>query len=192
MGPWEKTFPFFLSHLLAIISRNVGTKGHLRKEIVLLKYQVFRFGTKKWWPVWTLKLIGKKHKAFDVGGLWYCSFHHPLGRLQNLERIEWYRAYIVSTKSEFRCLTSCIQHLMTKAGVKFGMLWSLYKFKIESCLTNTWPLNSKEKVKIFDFSDLNFKFWSGPFQMHIQILEYSAIWSFVDYSKFVWEVSFTV
>ena len=46
MGPWEKTFPFFWSHLLAIISRNVGTKGHLRKEIVLLKYQVFRFGTK--------------------------------------------------------------------------------------------------------------------------------------------------
>ena len=54
---------------------------------------------------------------YDIG-----SFHHPLGRLQNLERIEWYRAYIVSTKSEFCCLTSCIQHLMTKAGVKFGML----------------------------------------------------------------------
>ena len=100
MGPWEKTFPFFWSHLLAIISRNVGTKGHLRKEIVLLKYQVFQIWDKKWWPVWTLKFIGKKHKAFDVGGLWYCSFHHPLGRLQNLERIEWYRAYIVSTKSD--------------------------------------------------------------------------------------------
>ena len=46
MGPWEKTFPFFWSHLLAIISRNVGMKGHLRKEIVLLKYQFFRFMTK--------------------------------------------------------------------------------------------------------------------------------------------------
>ena len=46
MGPWEKTFPFFWLHLLAIISRNVGTKGHLRKEIILLKYQVFRFRTK--------------------------------------------------------------------------------------------------------------------------------------------------
>ena len=46
MGPWEKTFPFFWSHLLAIISRNVGTKGHLRKEIILLKYQFFRFMTK--------------------------------------------------------------------------------------------------------------------------------------------------
>ena len=44
--PWEKTFPFFWSHLLAIISRNVGTKGHLRKEIILLKYQFFRFMTK--------------------------------------------------------------------------------------------------------------------------------------------------
>ena len=55
-GPWEKTFPFFWSHLL--LRRNVGmrghlrkeiillTRGHLRKEIVLLKYQVFRFGTK--------------------------------------------------------------------------------------------------------------------------------------------------
>ena len=46
MGPWEKTFPFFWSHLLVLISRNVGTKGHLRKEIILLKYQFFRFMTK--------------------------------------------------------------------------------------------------------------------------------------------------
>ena len=46
LGPWEKTFPFFWSHLLAIISRNVGMKGHLRKEIILLKYQFFRFMTK--------------------------------------------------------------------------------------------------------------------------------------------------
>ena len=37
---------FFGSNLLAIVSRNVGTKGHLRKEIVLLKYQFFRFMTK--------------------------------------------------------------------------------------------------------------------------------------------------
>ena len=36
----------FGSHLLAIISRNVGTKGHLRKEIVLLKYKFFRLMTK--------------------------------------------------------------------------------------------------------------------------------------------------
>ena len=46
MGPWEKKFPFFWSHLLAILSRNVGMKGHLRKEIILLKYQFFRFMTK--------------------------------------------------------------------------------------------------------------------------------------------------
>ena len=38
-----------------------------------------------------------------------------------LERITLYRAFIASTKSEFRCLTSCIQQLMTKAGVRFGM-----------------------------------------------------------------------
>ena len=49
-------------------------------------------------------------------------FTIPKEWLQNLERIEWYQAYMVSTKSEFCCLTSCIQHLMTKAGVKFGML----------------------------------------------------------------------
>ena len=47
MGPGEKMFPFFGSHLLALINRrNVGTRGHLRKEIVLLKYQFFRFRTK--------------------------------------------------------------------------------------------------------------------------------------------------
>ena len=79
MGPWEKTFPFFWSHLLAIISRNVGTKGHLRKEIVLLKYQVFRFGTKSGGQFELLNW----HKAFDVGGLWYCSFYHLLGWFQN-------------------------------------------------------------------------------------------------------------
>ena len=42
----RKHLCFFLSHLLAIISRNVGTKGHLRKEIILLKYQFFRFMTR--------------------------------------------------------------------------------------------------------------------------------------------------
>ena len=31
----------------------------------------------------------------------------------------------------------------------------LYKFKIKPCLTNTWPLNSEEKVTIFYFSDFN-------------------------------------
>ena len=42
----ENVSVFFGSHLLAIVGRNVGTKGHLRKEIVLLKYQFFRFMTK--------------------------------------------------------------------------------------------------------------------------------------------------
>ena len=130
MGPWEKKFPFFWWHLLAIISRNVGKKGHLRKEIVLLKYQVFRFGTKSGGQFELLNWLEKSTRLLMLEDYeWYCSFHHPLGRLQNLERIELYWAYIVSTKSEFRCLTLCIQHLMTKAGV-FGMLWRLYKFKI--------------------------------------------------------------
>ena len=43
----RKHFCFFGSHLLALISRrNVGMRGHLRKEIVLHKYQFFRFRTK--------------------------------------------------------------------------------------------------------------------------------------------------
>ena len=29
----------------------------------------FQIWDKKWWPVLTLKLIGEKHKAFEVGGL---------------------------------------------------------------------------------------------------------------------------
>ena len=37
----------FNKQLLALINRrNVGTRGHLRKEIILLKYQFFRFRTK--------------------------------------------------------------------------------------------------------------------------------------------------
>ena len=56
--------------------------------------------------------------------------------------------------SNLPCLT-CTQQLMTKAGVRFGMLWRLYKFKIYPCLTNTWPLNFKEKVTNFYFSDFN-------------------------------------
>ena len=87
-GPWEKTFPFFGSHLLALISRNVGTKGHLRKEIILLKYQFFRFRPKSGGQV---ELIDwRKVQGFDVGGLWYCSFYHPLGRLQNWTNLHRY------------------------------------------------------------------------------------------------------
>ena len=130
-GSLRENVSIFWSHLLAIISRNVGTKGHLRKEIVLLKYQVFRFGTKSGGQFELLNWLEKSTRLLMLEDYeWYCSFHHPLGWLQNLERIELYRAYIVSTKSEFCCLTSCIQHLMTKACVKFGMLWRLYKFKI--------------------------------------------------------------
>ena len=43
----RKHFRFFNRTFLLLISRrNVGTRGHLRKEIVLLKYQFFRFRTK--------------------------------------------------------------------------------------------------------------------------------------------------
>ena len=38
-----------------------------------------------------------------------------------LERIGFRTFDCIVPKSEFRCLT-CIQHLMTKAGVRFGML----------------------------------------------------------------------
>ena len=46
-GSLRENVSIFWSHLLALISRrNVGTRGHLRKEIILLKYQYFRFRTK--------------------------------------------------------------------------------------------------------------------------------------------------
>ena len=92
IGPWEKTFPFFLSHLLTIISRNVGTKGHLRKEIILLKYQVFRFGTKSGGQFELLNWLEKSTRLFEVevevGGLWYCSFYHPLGQSKMQEYVQ--------------------------------------------------------------------------------------------------------
>ena len=76
----------FLSHLLALLSRrNVGTRGHLRKEIILLKYQYFRFSTKTGAHFELLNWFEKSTKAFDVGGLWHCSFYHQLGWLQNSE-----------------------------------------------------------------------------------------------------------
>ena len=46
-GSLRENVSIFGLHLLALISRrNVGMRGHLRKEIVLLKYQYFRFRTK--------------------------------------------------------------------------------------------------------------------------------------------------
>ena len=46
-GSLRENISVFLLHLLDLISRrNVGMRGHLRKEIVLLKYQYFRFRTK--------------------------------------------------------------------------------------------------------------------------------------------------
>ena len=59
-------FPFFL--IAPIISRNVGTKGHLRKEIILLKYQFFRFMTKSGGQ-WLLQLKLKlelKLEDYDI------------------------------------------------------------------------------------------------------------------------------
>ena len=41
----------------------------------------------------------------------------------------------------------------------------------------------------FWFFRLQFKFWNGPFQMDIQIFEYSAFWNFLEYSRIVLEVS---
>ena len=46
-GSLRENVSVFLSYLLALISRrNVGMRGHLRKGIVLLKYQYFRFRIK--------------------------------------------------------------------------------------------------------------------------------------------------
>ena len=46
-GSLRENLSVFWLHLLALISRrNVGMRGHLRKEIILHKYQYFRFMTK--------------------------------------------------------------------------------------------------------------------------------------------------
>ena len=42
----RKRFLFLIALLALISRRNVGMRGYLRKEIVLLKYQFFRFRTK--------------------------------------------------------------------------------------------------------------------------------------------------
>ena len=52
-----------------LISRNVGMRGHLRKEIILLKYHYFRFSTKTGTHLELLNSLEKSTKAFDVGGL---------------------------------------------------------------------------------------------------------------------------
>ena len=56
----------FLSHLLAIISRNVGTKGHLKKEIILLKYQFFRFMTKSGGQFELLNWLEKSTRLLEL------------------------------------------------------------------------------------------------------------------------------
>ena len=46
-GSLRENISVFSLHLVPLISRrNVGTRGHLRKEIILLKYHYFRFRTK--------------------------------------------------------------------------------------------------------------------------------------------------
>ena len=66
MVPWEKTFPFFdWLHLLALISRrNVGTRGHLRKRIILPKYRYLRFRIKNGAHFDLLNWLEKKHQGF--------------------------------------------------------------------------------------------------------------------------------
>ena len=114
----------FNKQLLALISRrNVGTRGHLRKEIVLLKYQFFRFRTKSGAHFELLNWFEKKFLMAEIERIVILLFYHLLGWFW-IENLWLYR-----TTSAFPCLT-CTQQLMTKAGVKFGMLWRLYKFKI--------------------------------------------------------------
>ena len=75
-GSLRENVSVFLSHLLALISRrNVGTRGHLREGIILLKYQYFRFRTKTGAHFELLNWLEKSTKAFDVGGWYYCSFY---------------------------------------------------------------------------------------------------------------------
>ena len=69
-GSLRENVSVFWSHLLALISRrNVGMRGHLRKEIILLKYQYFRFSAKTGAHFELLNWLEKSTQAFDVGGL---------------------------------------------------------------------------------------------------------------------------
>ena len=69
-GSLRENISIFWLHLLDLISRrNVGMRGHLRKGIVLLKYQYFRFRTKAGAHFECLNWLEKSTKAFDVGGL---------------------------------------------------------------------------------------------------------------------------
>ena len=68
-GSLRENIFIFLSYLLALISRrNEGMRGHLRKGIILLKYQYFKFSTKTA-AHFELLNLEKSTKAFDVGGL---------------------------------------------------------------------------------------------------------------------------
>ena len=52
------------------MSRNVGTKGHLRKEIVMLKYRYFRLSTKTGAHLGLLNRLKKNiEELWRVGGL---------------------------------------------------------------------------------------------------------------------------
>ena len=135
-------------------------RGHLRKEIVLLKYQFFRFRPKSGGQV---ELIDwRKAQGFwcwRIMILFILPSVRTVPKFRNMyhkrQGLEPLLVHLLSSPIPAFLSSTCTQQLMTKAGVRFGMLWMLYKFKIQPCLTNTWPLNSEEKVTIFDFSDFN-------------------------------------
>ena len=159
----------------------------------------FQIWDKKWWPVWTLQLIGEKHKAFDVGGLWYCSFYHPLGRFQNSETCIIRRSgtgTTVSASSVFTHTRIPLFDLYTTANDKS---WCQVRNALKSVIIQDLILSDQyltikfqRKSSDFWFFRPQFKFWNGPFQMDIQIIEYSPFWNFLEYSRIVWDVSFIV
>ena len=68
-GSLRENVSIFLSHLLLQISRNVGTKGHLRKGIIMLKYCYFRLSTKTGAHLELLNRLKKINKElWRVGG----------------------------------------------------------------------------------------------------------------------------
>ena len=139
-GSLRENVSVFLSHLPALISRrNVGTRGHLRKEIVLLKYQFFRFRTKtggqfellNWWRkaqgfwCWRIMILFILPSVRMVSKL--------SSMLRNMHNKKIRTRTTVSASSIFTDTRIPLFNLYTtandKSSVRFRMLWRLYKFK---------------------------------------------------------------
>ena len=147
-GSLRENVSVFWSHLLALMSRrNIGMRGHLRKGIILLTYQYFRFRIKTGahFELNTSE-IGEKYQGFWC---WRIIIWFILPSIRMVTKLKPLLVHLKqkASRKKYQNLHSPVGPVHSNCWKK--LVWNPKCFenhinsKDNSVWPNTWPLNSK-------------------------------------------------